>query len=86
MTARHRRSRVWRGTLGRAMGRHYWRFTVWFPRIGPQSAYNYRLWLGSRWSGTRALVRQDRAKRESDARRLAYRRAHWLDGALSGTD
>lgn len=82
----HRKSKIWRGPLGRAMGRHHWRFTVWYPRIGDGSAYSYRLWLNSRWAGTRELVRADRAKRESAARLLAYRRQHWLDGAIHGMD
>lgn len=54
----HRKSKRWRGPLGTVMRKHHWRFAVWFPLIGMQSAYNYRLWLGSRWSGTRELIRR----------------------------
>lgn len=93
MSAWHRRSRVTRpqdgyprGPLGGAMLRHHWRCTRWFVLIGPVGAYRYRLWLGSRVIGTRALMRADRAKRESEARLLRYRQLHYLDNAIYGYD
>ena len=58
----HRRSRVWRVTIDRVMLQHHRRYLVWFPNIGPDKARSYRLWIGSRWAGTRELMRRDRQK------------------------
>lgn len=49
MSQWHRRSRVWRGALGRAMRLHHWRFAVYQVMIGPGIIRYRRVW--SRWAG-----------------------------------
>jgi len=49
MSQWHRRSRVWRGALGRAMRVHHWRFAVYQVTIGPGFVCYRRVW--SRWAG-----------------------------------
>lgn len=64
----------------------HWRFTIYQSLIGVDGLYKYRLWLWNRTIAYRELNRRRRAERQSHERLMAYRRLHYLDGAIYGYD
>lgn len=88
----YRRSRIWRGSLSRAMGRHHWRFTTYQALIGREGLLPYRRWLWSHWAAQKGIRDQRRAERERREpwrkfKRLQWiRMQHYLDNAIYGYD
>lgn len=62
----HPKSRIWRGSLARVMGRHYWRFTTYQGLLGRAGLLPYRRWAWSAWAAARGLREQTKARKDSE--------------------